>query len=548
MRTNINEVKNLLKEAMNKTGLKGSFSGEIEGLNSVVVFVDPKSSPSDFVKKAEDIAFYMGKQKVLVTINKTKRLISITVPIKESNYWPLELAKPVNFSIPIGMSEIVSETEKVKVIDDDKEREVYANEPIIHDFTKYPHLIVAGVTGSGKSRMLHNILYNIISANPNRVHIIPIDFKGTELKMYEKFMPSDFLPVTEITEAKEVVNQLVEIMEIRYKEYLTDKYNNIDEYNQANKMKLNRLFLVIDEYADIVFADKKLADEINAGVIRLAQKARAAGIHIIIATQRPTVDVISGHIKANIESRIALRVGTAVDSRVILDQDGAETLLPGEFIYKLGTCQTGNSFFIDLNTIKEKISNMKVKEIPANTDEKKTEFEELKKDAEWYALQPVYKRRGGMSWLQAVVLEVDKYPETTAYDVIVNLASDYDLYFSDIQVYVRRTLEYLEMSGGDVKNVRNKGDESLTISDTYLKNWKVINLAWDRYKGAPNRNIYNSRILEQYCTDLHSKSGLWDLEEERKIAELFRRATLDQRLRVISRAIDAVLQHQTSKN
>jgi len=232
-----------------------------------------------------------------------------------------------------------------------------AGHPVIVDLAKMPHLLVAGTTGSGKSVGLNAMLLSILyKATPQEVKLIMIDPKMLELAVYEG-IPHLLTPV--VTDMKEAANALrwcVAEMERRYKLMANFGVRNVVGYNQKVQeaetkghplqdpfwtpeqgkqaeplMQLPYIIVLIDEFADMIMVVGKKVEEFIA---RIAQKARAAGIHLIIATQRPSVDVITGLIKANIRTRIAFQVSSKIDSRTILDQQGADQLLGyGDMLY-----------------------------------------------------------------------------------------------------------------------------------------------------------------------------------------------------------------------
>jgi S-DNA-T family DNA segregation ATPase FtsK/SpoIIIE len=211
--------------------------------------------------------------------------------------------------------------------------------PIFGDLSKMPHLLIAGTTGSGKSVCINSIIVSmLLRARPDEVKFIMIDPKMVELSTYDG-IPHLLAPV--VTDAKKAAVTLkhwvLKEMERRYKEFHKEGTRNIDIYNQKmesngeRNKKIPLIVVIIDELADLMMVAAK---EVETAICRIAQMARATGIHLVIATQRPSVDVITGLIKANIPSRIAFAVATQVDSRVILDASGAEKLLGrGDMLY-----------------------------------------------------------------------------------------------------------------------------------------------------------------------------------------------------------------------
>jgi DNA segregation ATPase FtsK/SpoIIIE, S-DNA-T family len=230
-----------------------------------------------------------------------------------------------------------------------------AGKPIVADLAKMPHVLVAGTTGSGKSVAINALILSLLyKSEANRVRMILIDPKMLELSVYEG-IPHLLAPVvTDMRQAANALNWCVAEMERRYKLMSTLGVRNLAGYNQkiqeAKKQgtsiphpfsltpdepepldEMPLIVVVIDELADLMMVVGKKVEELIA---RLAQKARASGIHLVLATQRPSVDVITGLIKANVPTRVAFQVSSKIDSRTILDQMGAETLLgQGDMLY-----------------------------------------------------------------------------------------------------------------------------------------------------------------------------------------------------------------------
>jgi len=193
------------------------------------------------------------------------------------------------------------------------------------NLAKMPHMLVAGSTGSGKSVSLHTIILSLLYRNsPDDLKLILVDAKRVEFPVYDG-IPHLITPV--IKDTKKTVNALkwaIGEMERRLDLFEAAKSRDIISYNSKSKNHIPYIVIIIDELADLIAAS---GAEIEACIIRLAQKSRAAGIHLILATQRPSVDIITGTIKANINARIAFSVNSAIDSRTILDESGAEKLL-----------------------------------------------------------------------------------------------------------------------------------------------------------------------------------------------------------------------------
>lgn len=203
--------------------------------------------------------------------------------------------------------------------------------PIIANLTELPHLLIAGATGSGKSVCINNIILSILyKLNPEAVKFIMIDPKRVELNIYNG-IPHLLIPIiTDASQALKVLNWAISEMEKRFKIFAEAGVRNLDGYNEYvrninnDTETLPYIIIVIDELADLMLSSPVKAEE---SLCRLAQMTRATGIHLIIATQRPSVDIITGSIKVNFPSRIAFAVSTQVDSRTILDINGAEKLL-----------------------------------------------------------------------------------------------------------------------------------------------------------------------------------------------------------------------------
>jgi S-DNA-T family DNA segregation ATPase FtsK/SpoIIIE len=209
--------------------------------------------------------------------------------------------------------------------------------PVWTDIAKMPHVLVAGTTGSGKSGCVNAILSSILmQASPNEVRLVLVDPKQVELNHYEN-VPHLLTPVvTSPRLAANVLSNLIVEMESRYGIMSEARARNLDELNRVRRKKgespLPHILCVIDELADLMMVAPA---EVEDSIIRLAQKSRATGIHLVLATQRPSTDIITGTIKVNIPSRIAFAVSSQTDSRVILDQGGAEALLgQGDMLFR----------------------------------------------------------------------------------------------------------------------------------------------------------------------------------------------------------------------
>ncbi|MCW9026008.1 MAG: FtsK/SpoIIIE domain-containing protein, partial [Thiovulaceae bacterium] len=201
--------------------------------------------------------------------------------------------------------------------------------PFVTDLKKLPHLLIAGTTGSGKSVGINAMILSLLYKNsPDQLRLLMIDPKMLEFSIYND-IPHLLTPV--ITKPKQAIvalNNMVNEMERRYELMSENRTKNIENYNEKVKKEGGEHFpyivVIIDELADLMMTSGK---DVEHSIARLAQMARASGIHLVVATQRPSVDVVTGLIKANLPSRISYRVGQKVDSKIILDQMGAESLL-----------------------------------------------------------------------------------------------------------------------------------------------------------------------------------------------------------------------------
>jgi len=257
--------------------------------------------------------------------------IRIEAPIPGKTVVGIEVAN--KFKDSVGLREILESTEFVNSKSDvplTLGKDVEGN-IIVESISDMPHLLIAGATGSGKSVCINTIITNILyKSSPNDVRLMLIDPKVVELSVYNG-IPHLLIPVvTNPKKAGYALNWAVDEMERRYKLFAEAQVRDIKGYNKKKikegkiSEKIPKIVIIVDELADLMMVS---SNEIEDYIARLAQMARACGMHLILATQRPSVDVITGTIKANIPSRIAFAVSSAVDSRTILDMSGAEKLL-----------------------------------------------------------------------------------------------------------------------------------------------------------------------------------------------------------------------------
>lgn len=275
----------------------------------------PGVKVSKITNLSDDIALALAASSVRIEPIQGKAAIGIEVPNKE--------LESVGLRDVLENSEFSSAKSKLTVglgID-------IGGKAIFADIAKMPHLLVAGATGSGKSVCINTIIASILfKARPDEVKFILIDPKMVELSNYNG-IPHLMVPVvTDAKKAASVLNWAVQEMEKRYTKFAETGVRNMEGYNQkvAADERIPSIVLIIDELADLMMV---APHDVEDAICRIAQKARAAGMHLILATQRPSVDVITGIIKANIPSRISFAVSSQIDSRTILDMSGAEKLL-----------------------------------------------------------------------------------------------------------------------------------------------------------------------------------------------------------------------------
>ncbi|MGC2619607.1 MAG: DNA translocase FtsK [Acidobacteriaceae bacterium] len=275
---------------------------------------------------AEDLCLATKAESILIERMAGKSTVGIQVPNEErETIWLRDIIESENFA--------TSKSKLTLAMGKDINGRI-----VTADLTTMPHVLIAGSTGSGKSVAINAMIMSVLyKATPEQVRLILVDPKRVELGMYEG-VPHLFTPI--ITEPKLAANALrnaVREMERRLKLLASRSVRNIDQYNRLfdggtpslfdenpDEKPLPYIMIIIDELADLMMLDKANVEE---SVTRLAQMARAVGIHLVLATQRPSVDVITGLIKANVPTRISFRLATKVDSRTILDSNGAEALL-----------------------------------------------------------------------------------------------------------------------------------------------------------------------------------------------------------------------------
>ena len=275
---------------------------------------------SKIINLAEDIARNTSSESARIATIPGSSTVGIELPqISRENVFLREIISDKNFKkkdikLPVALGKSIS------------------GEPITSDLSSMPHLLIAGTTGSGKSVCINTIILSLIYKHtPDVCKFILIDPKMLELSTYEG-IPHLLCPViTEAKKATSVLGWVVKEMESRYRLMTKVGVRNIDGYNEKHKVKMPYIVVIVDEMSDLMLVAGK---EIENYIQKLSQMARAAGIHIIMATQRPSVDVITGTIKANFPTRISFQVTSKIDSRTILGEQGAEQLLgKGDMLY-----------------------------------------------------------------------------------------------------------------------------------------------------------------------------------------------------------------------
>ncbi len=320
---------NTIVEALRSFGVQTKCIGTCRGPSVTRYELQPAAGVkiSKITGLADDIA-----------LNLASSGIRIEAPIPNKPAVGIEVPNKIRDTVPfrqlIESNEIAEKKSKLAaVLGKDISGEI-----VIADIAEMPHLLIAGTTGSGKSVCVNSIIMSILfRSKPEEVRFIMIDPKAVEFMAYNG-IPHLLIPVvTDPKKAAGALNWAVGEMLKRYSMFSEYNVRNIHGYNSlADKdpdmKKMEQIVIFIDELADLIMASK---NEVEDSICRLAQMARAAGMHLVIATQRPTVDVVTGLIKANIPSRIALKVSSGTDSRVIMDEQGAEKLLgKGDMLFK----------------------------------------------------------------------------------------------------------------------------------------------------------------------------------------------------------------------
>ena len=316
---NKSNTKNIEPDFLEKILLDFGVQGKIKKISNgpVVTLYEFEPAPgvkvSKIISLSDDIARHTSSVSTRVSILPGKNTVGIEIPnVKRDDVFLSDIISSDGFNkkettLPIALGKTISGV------------------PITVDLTSMPHLLVAGTTGSGKSVCINSIIMSLLyKHSPDRCKFILIDPKMLELSSYEGI---PHLLTSVITDAKKATSALswtVKEMESRYRLMSSEGVKNIDGYNHKHKLKMPYIVVVVDEMSDLMLVSGK---EIEGYVQKLSAMARAAGIHIIMATQRPSVDVITGTIKANFPTRISFQVSSKIDSKTVLGEQGAEQLL-----------------------------------------------------------------------------------------------------------------------------------------------------------------------------------------------------------------------------
>lgn len=278
------------------------------GSNTIKIKLKPMNNIKKAYSMHRQIRYAVGREDIKI-YNEGDKIV-VEIPNKGETVLYGDFAHDTGFrcntktTVPIGINE------------DD--------EIIYGDICQMPHMLVAGQTGSGKSVFINTIITSLLMKNsPNDLKLILIDPKMVE---FDRFKPIHHVKyITETSESVDVLSKLCIEMDKRYEILARSGCRDIDDYNKINKKKMPKIILIIDELADMM-GNKTYKKGVEQNIVRIAQKARACGIHMILATQRPSTNIITGVIKANIPCRVGLRVFSNIDSRVILDKGGCEYL------------------------------------------------------------------------------------------------------------------------------------------------------------------------------------------------------------------------------
>lgn len=335
----INMNAGMIEKTLSEFGVPAKVIGYRVGPTVTQYAVEPgyfdKGNPDE--KQKVRISSISGLKRDLTLALKAERL-RIEAPVPGESYVGIEIPNSENLIVRLRPLLESPEFNSAKSSLTVPLGRGVSGQPVIGDLATMPHLLIAGTTNSGKSVAIAAITLALVMNNhPDDLKLVMVDPKLVELKRFNGLPHLLGEVETDLERIKVVLRWATTQMDARYRLLETARSRNLDTYNQkmvkAGKSKLPKVVIIIDELADLMI-NTAIKDEIEGPIVRLAQKARAVGIHLIVATQRPSTDVITGTIKANFPTRIAFTVASQMDSRVILDRGGAETLLgKGDLLY-----------------------------------------------------------------------------------------------------------------------------------------------------------------------------------------------------------------------
>ena len=332
------ETGDIIKNALASHGVNVEVADVIEGPNTIHFglspgwVIDHKSSKGRIVDDRDPnqervkVDSILARKKDLSMVLKTTD-ITIHAPTPGKSWVGLEMPKP--FRTPVTLGDVL-QTSDFSEFQDITDLPLAlglgtSNQPVLIDLTKAPHLLVAGESGSGKSAGINSMICSLLmTRSPEHLRLILLDPKRVELASFQGLPHLDSGVIVEANEAASALSDLIDNLFTRLESLRSKGVRNIQEYNQIPGCNMPFIVVVVDELADLILQSKH---SIEDPLVRIAQLGRAAGVHLVLATQRPSSDVITGLLKANMPSRIAFSMSSAVDSRVLLGKGGAETLL-----------------------------------------------------------------------------------------------------------------------------------------------------------------------------------------------------------------------------
>lgn len=306
----------VLEETLQEFGVSGDVVESVRGpvISRIEYLPDPGTKISTITRRKEDIQRALASRSVRILAPSPESQsigFEIESPCREIINLSeiLELDLPSGFKVPLYLGKDT------------------AGDPAIVDLVEMPHLLIAGATGSGKSVLIHSLISALMrECSPEEVQFLMIDPKRLELSIYEDAPHLLHDPVYSSNESADVLDWATKEMDRRYARLSDSGYRNLEAYNEAPETdSMARIVVVIDEFSDLLLSSS--SGDAETCMKQLAQKARAAGIHLLISTQRPSAKVIDGSIRSNFPARIALRTSNASNSRIIVNESGAEELL-----------------------------------------------------------------------------------------------------------------------------------------------------------------------------------------------------------------------------